>query len=162
MASDGAEERDFKIKLREELLSIDKLEGWISPSTVIVLESWTKLKDQKFGSAMIAITDVSPIPDLHKFGAIGGQITFECYLNVVIRNTEDIEGALPAALVGVTEGPSIPMIDGALRNGLDMSTLGGWCFDTNLLTGEPIPSSEIPKGTFGRRYRFSAIKEVEL
>jgi len=162
MASDGTEERDFKIKLREELLSINELEGWISPSTVIVLESAETLKDQKFGQALIAITDVSVIPDLHLFGAIGGQITFECSLNVVIRNSEDSEGALPSAIVGITEGPSIPIIDGALRNGLDMSTLGSWAFDTNLGVGEPILSIEIPNGTVGRRYRFSAIKEVAL
>lgn len=162
MASDGKEEQDFKIKLREEILSIDKLEGWIGPTTVVVTESGADLKDQKFGPALIAITDVASIPELRKFGAIGGQITFECYINVVVRNSEDIEGALPGVLVGTTEGPSIPIIDGALRNGLDMSTLGSWCFDTNIGPGEPILSDEIPNGTFGRRYRFSAIKEVEL
>lgn len=161
MASDGKEESDFKILLREEILSINNLEGWIGPNSVIVLESWTDLKKQKFDPVLIAITDVNPIPELHKFG-VSGQITFECYLNVIIRNTEDIEGPLPAVLVGTTEGPSIPIIGGALRNGLDMSTLGGWCFDTNLGPAELIPETEIPERTFGQRYRFEAIKEVEL
>lgn len=159
MASDGKEEREFKIKLRDEILNIGALGDWIQPPYLVVEESLEKAMEHKFPLLQISITDVVTMDDPHKFG-VSGQLTFLCLINIVIRNLERAEEPLPAKLVGISDAPSLSDVDGVIRNGLFNSTLGGWCFVTDLGNGMPIDSEEIPEGCIGRQYSFSAVKEV--
>ncbi len=165
MASDGKEEREFYIKLRNEILNIGALRGWIDPKSVLAedtLEDALEGDKGKFRHVHISITDFVPIDDAHAFGAVGGQITFLCAINVIVRNNERVTGPLPANLVGISSGPSLSIIGGALCNAFHDSTLGGWCFVTELGPGRSIKSAEMPdRGCVGRSYSFSAVKEVE-
>ena len=163
MASDGKEEREFYIKLRNAVLDIDALKGWMEPNSVVDEETLEKaLSDDKgkFRHMHISFTDPVTKDEPHKFGW-SGQIKFLCFINVIVRNEERTTGPLPARLVGISSGPSLSIVDGALRNALHDSTLGGWCMITELGQGSGIENENIPEGCSGRMYPFMALKEVE-
>ena len=163
MASDGKEEREFYIKLRNTILGIDALKAWMEPDSVIAERTLTEALEGdkgKFRHMHISFTDSIPDESPHKFG-FSGEMMFLCFINVIVRNDERMAGPLPAQLVGITSGPSLSIVDGALRNALHDSTLDGWCWVTEL--GAPMNSVDenIPEGCVGRSYPFKAIKEVE-
>jgi len=163
VASDGKEEREFYIKLRNAVLGIDALKGWMEPHSVIAEDTLTEAlsgDNGKFRHMHVSFTDSVPSESPHKFG-FSGEMTFLCFINVIVRNDERATGPLPARLVGISSGPSLSIVDGALRNALHDSTLGGWCWITELGTPMNLENEEIPEGCSGRAYPFKAIKEVE-
>jgi hypothetical protein len=159
MSSDGLEERDFKLKLAAAILGIGALGDWIEPEYVLIREDDSELKDFKFPKACILCCDFSTFDEPHKFST-SGQITFSCMIHVAVWNTEDVLDSIPSGAVGLNEGPSLPLIDGALRNAFHLFNFDGWCMDTELGRGDPIPGDKIPAGCFGRSYSFKAIKEI--
>lgn len=163
MASDGKEEREFFIKLRLAILGIDALKGWMEPERVLAeetLEDALRGDKGKFRHLHISLTDSVPDERPHYFG-FSGVMTFLCFINVIVRNEERAPGPLPARIVGISDGPSLAIVDGALRNALHDSTLGSWCMITELGTPINLENEYIPEGCLGRAYPFKAIKEVE-
>lgn len=160
MSSDGLEERDFKIKLNAALLAIPTLNDWIDPEYVLIREDDSSLRDVKFPRACLVISGFSTIDESHMFG-ISGQMTFYCTINVLVRNSEALNEPLPGASVGLGSGPSLPLIDGALRNAFHLFTFSTWCLDTNLGPGVPIEAEKLPDDAIGRSYSFMALKEVQ-
>jgi hypothetical protein len=158
--SDGLEERDFKIKLRDEILGIGGLAAWIGPSTVLVRDTADALFTETYKDALIVIHNFTDDDDPHAFG-ISGELIISCFISVSIRNSERANDPLPADQIGISEGPSLAVISGLLRNEFAFNTLGSWCMNTELGTGIPIIAEELPDGYVGRRYPFMALKEVQ-
>lgn len=160
MSSDGQEEREFQIKLRDAILAIGALQDWIGPDSVLIRDDLTGIENEKFSNALIVLHDFMTDDHSHAFG-ISGKINFHCSIGVVVNNSERRDGPLPANQVGISGGPSLSTIDGALRNAFHVSTLGAWCWDTTLGSGMSIPTGELREGWIGRRYPFMALKEVQ-
>jgi hypothetical protein len=160
MSSDGLEEREFKIKLRDEIVAINALAQWIGPDFVLVRDNADALKTAIYKDALIVLHDFSTVDRSHAFG-VSGELAFHCSVSFSVRNTERMGEPLPADQVGISEGPSIATFEGALRNAFHFNTLGAWCWNTDLGSGDPIPAEELPDDYVGRRYPFVAYKEVQ-
>jgi hypothetical protein len=160
MSSDGQEEREFQIKLRDAILAIGALQDWIQPEYVQIRDDMNGINDEKFSVVLIVLHDFMTDDQSHAFG-ISGKINFHCSISVIVNNSERKDGPLPANQVGISSGPSLSTIDGALRNAFHVHTLSAWCWDTTLGPGLPIATGELREGWIGRRYPFVALKEVQ-
>lgn len=160
MTSDGTEERDFQTRLRSAILGIGALSGFVSPAFVLVRQTDEGLVKEPFNRLLIVIHDFSTEDKPHAFGAYGGQIRFRCWISIVVENSEGVTGPLPGNLTGLSAGPSLSLIDGALRNAFHANILAGWCMDSDLGDGTPIETEKLREGCIGRRYPFTALKEV--
>lgn len=161
MTSDAREESEFKIKLREEIVGIAGLAGWIGPAQVLVRDDASDLGNALYGKGIILLHDFMTEETPNAFGNGCGEIRFFCSISVVVCNTERITEPLPAEHVGISEGPSLAMVNGYLREEFKFNKLGDWCWNTDLGPGVPIIREEIPDGYVGRRYSFAAYKEVQ-
>lgn len=160
MSSDGTEERDFQMKLRNAILGITALSGLLDPRYVLIRDDDDNLAGEPFNKLLIVIHSFTTKDESHAFGAIGGQITFRCWISVEVENSEAVTSPLPGNIVGLSAGASLAIVDGALRNAFHASTLGGWCMDTTLEDGRPITKENLRDGCVGRSYAFMAVKEV--
>jgi hypothetical protein len=160
MTSDASEELEFKIKLWEEIFGIGGLAAWIGPEQVIVRDDASALGDELYGKAIILLHDFMTEEAPQAFG-ISGEIRLHCSISVAVFNSERTTEPLPADHVGSSEGPSLAMFNGFLREEFAFNTLGGWCWNTDLGPGVPITPEELPEGYIGRLYSFVAYKEVQ-
>lgn len=161
MASDGKEEVDFIKALRKALIEIAALARWLEPHFVVEYETLDEALDNEiFRDLLLVIHDVSIDEDSHSMGA-SGDMEISAFVTAVLKNKEGSTDPEPADLVGDVDavGPSIAIVDGAIRNALHDSTLGGFCYSTRLLGGDRV-EIEKPSGARSRQYLFTAFKEV--
>lgn len=161
MASDGTEETTFIKTLREELVGIPALARWLEPHFVVRKDTIDEaLETVKFSDLLIVLHDVSGAENPHSMGA-SGDFEISVFITAVLKNKEGATGSEPADMIGDVDavGPSLAIVDGAIRNALHDTTLGGFCYSTRLLGGDPY-QVEIPVRARGRQYLFTAYKEV--
>lgn len=160
-ASTGNEETLFLRGLQKTIFEIPQLARW--DPKVVVRNTLEEVLDEKVKSLLIGIYGASIDDDPHAFG-LTGQMALNVFIAAIVFDTRGGSGSVPAVLAGevTSVGPSLSIVDGALRNALDATTLDGFipAGMCEIEGGDPLPIS-LPTGAAARLYIFTAYKEVE-
>jgi hypothetical protein len=163
MESDGTEETTLTRQLQQAIAEIDQLARWQEPREVVVRATLEEILTVKFKQLLIGIYGTGTDDDPHAFGK-SGIFAISTYILALVINTEGLDHEVPGAIAGLTDsvGPSMAVVDGALRNGLHAHTLGVFVIAgmSELGPGQPIPVPE-PEEAIARQWIFTAHKEVE-
>ena len=161
MSADGTEEREIILKLREHVLSIGALAPWLTEANVVHEDTLELVLKHKFSDMLFGIADITTVDKPNYFGAGMGLFYFACFVYVIIRNPELSGTSQPSAVIGTGEGPTLPIIDGHLRNGFAAPdlTFNGYVMIADLGPGAGFQIDQ-PEQCVGRVYPFTATKEV--
>jgi len=159
--SDGTEETTYLKALQRTIERIDQLARW--GAKVVTRVTLQEVLAEKFDKLLIGIYGTAIEEEPHAFGK-SGQMNLSSYILVIIDNARGGAGSVPQALAGQTTSadPSLAVVDGALRNALDMTTLDGFIIaGMNALRGGDPVEFEEPDNAVARLYLFTAFKEIE-